>query len=128
MNIGTAATKSGWLLLPVLLVAAGAAWFVMDPGFRPADAPQEASSGMPRNEFERRVRDYILKNPEVIVEAMQRLRVRQHAAEAIDRNLALAQILRITGTPTFVVDKRILRGATDLRTLQGLIREARTER
>jgi protein-disulfide isomerase len=45
---------------------------------------------------------------------------------ATDRNLALAEALRITGTPGFVVGRRILRGATDLETLQSLIREART--
>ncbi|MGH6663080.1 MAG: DsbA family protein [Rhodospirillales bacterium] len=45
--------------------------------------------------------------------------------DAIDRNLALAQALRINGTPGFVVGDRILRGATDLKTLQGLIIEAR---
>ena len=44
---------------------------------------------------------------------------------AIDRNLDLAEALRITGTPGFVVGKRILRGATDLGTLQSLIQEAR---
>jgi protein-disulfide isomerase len=258
MSIRTLARKSGWLLLPALLVAAGAVWFVADPGFRTPAGPSEASSNIPQDEFDRRVRAYILENPEVLVEAMQRLQSRQRAAkaseaeaaldaradevfrdaaspvggipdgnitlvvffdyncpycrrvapvmieaetadsrlrivykefpilgpnslyaakaalaahrqgcyvafhkalmqakgtahagsvlavaakvgldvariradmedlaiqDAIDRNLAL----RITGTPGFVVGQRILRGATDLRTLQGLIREARTE-
>jgi protein-disulfide isomerase len=47
---------------------------------------------------------------------------------AISRNLALAQALRINGTPGFVIGEQILRGATDLKTLQGLIREAREGR
>jgi len=47
---------------------------------------------------------------------------------AIDKNLALAQVLSINGTPGFVVGEQILRGATDLKTLQGLIREARNVR
>lgn len=44
---------------------------------------------------------------------------------AIEKNLALAQALRINGTPSFVVGGQILRGATGLKTLQALIREAR---
>jgi protein-disulfide isomerase len=44
---------------------------------------------------------------------------------AIEKNLELAQALRINGTPGFVIGEQILRGATDLKTLQGLIREAR---
>jgi protein-disulfide isomerase len=44
---------------------------------------------------------------------------------AIDKNLELARALRINGTPGFVLGQQILRGATDLKTLQSLIREAR---
>ncbi len=46
----------------------------------------------------------------------------------IDKNLALARALRIDGTPGFVIGEQILRGATDLKTLQSLIREARDGR
>lgn len=44
---------------------------------------------------------------------------------AIERNLALANDLRIVGTPTFVVGDEIVRGLTDLPTLQNFIAEAR---
>jgi protein-disulfide isomerase len=43
----------------------------------------------------------------------------------IDRNMELAGALRINGTPSFVVGDEILRGATDLATIQTLIEEAR---
>jgi protein-disulfide isomerase len=249
-----------WLLVPALVIAAAAAWFALDPGFRGSETSQEARGPETQDEFGQRVRDYLLENPQVIVEAMQVLQARQQAAEsseaeavlaaradevfhdpmapvtgnpdgdvtlveffdyncpycrrvapvvaaaeaadpqlrivykefpvlgpdsvfaartalaahrqglyfafhealmqaggragedsvlaaaegvgldverlksdmkdpeiqaAIDRNLALAEALRITGTPGFVVGRRILRGATDLETLQSLVRDAR---
>nr|WP_281721399.1 DsbA family protein [Nitrosomonas nitrosa] len=46
----------------------------------------------------------------------------------IDRNIALAQALRINGTPSFVAGDQIVRGAVDLSTLQTLIREAREKK
>jgi len=46
-------------------------------------------------------------------------------ATLIEKNLALAQSLRIDGTPGFVAGRQILRGAVDLKALQGLIQEAR---
>jgi protein-disulfide isomerase len=40
----------------------------------------------------------------------------------------LARALRINGTPGFVIGGQILRGATDLETLQAMIRTAREHR
>ncbi len=48
-------------------------------------------------------------------------------AAAIARNLALAEALRITGTPGFVVGDYIFRGATDTATLDGYIKRARAK-
>ncbi len=45
--------------------------------------------------------------------------------EAIKRNVALAQALRISGTPTFVAGKEILRGLADASTMKRLISAAR---
>lgn len=47
---------------------------------------------------------------------------------AITKNIALAQALRINGTPGFVMGDQILRGATDFETLQAMIRTAREHR
>ena len=46
-------------------------------------------------------------------------------ATLIEKNLALAQSLRIDGTPGFVAGRQILRGAIDLKALQAFIQEAR---
>ena len=47
---------------------------------------------------------------------------------AIDRNMALAAALRINGTPGFIVGDQILRGATELTVLQGMIAQARKQK
>jgi len=47
---------------------------------------------------------------------------------SIQNNIALAQVLRINGTPGFVIGDQILRGATDLNTLETWIRTAREHR
>lgn len=44
---------------------------------------------------------------------------------AIDRNAQLAQALKISGTPGFVVGEQIVPGATDLATMKELIKQAR---
>ena len=46
------------------------------------DAPPISSKTAGRDPFEQRVREYLLKNPEVIMEALQILQERQRAAEA----------------------------------------------
>lgn len=46
---------------------------------------------------------------------------------AIENNRALANELRITGTPTFIVGDEIIRGLVDLATLQRSIAEARDQ-
>jgi protein-disulfide isomerase len=46
-------------------------------------------------------------------------------AGVVDRNLKLAQALRITGTPGFVAGDQILVGATDLKTLQAVLQAVR---
>jgi len=79
----------GWLLLPLLLAVAAAAWLVADPGFRSAEAPPESASRLPQDELEQRVRAFILENPEVLVESMRRLQARQRAAEASEAETAL---------------------------------------
>jgi protein-disulfide isomerase len=45
--------------------------------------------------------------------------------DAIGRNLQLASALGITGTPSFVIGDRVVPGAVELRTLQGLVARAR---
>jgi protein-disulfide isomerase len=253
----------GWLLVPLLLVAGIGAWLALDPGFRLGRLSPDGAANLSQDAFGQRVREYLLENPEVIMEAVRRLEARQQEREeseaqnilkaraddilrdatspvggnpqgdvslveffdyncpycrsvapimadaeaadpqlrivykeypilgpnstfaakaalavhrqgkyvafhqalmqvrgtvddarvldvagkigvdvermktemndpaiqaAIDKNLALAQALRINGTPGFVVGEQILRGATDLKTLRDLIREARSVR
>ncbi len=75
-------------------------------------------------------------NPEKVIEvareagiSIRRLRRDMNEPEiqaTIDRNLALAASLRITGTPSFVVGDRIFRGAADGQTLQALIDRGRS--
>lgn len=46
-------------------------------------------------------------------------------ADAIERNIALAQALRVTGTPSFVIGEEIVRGLVDPATMRRLIARAR---
>lgn len=81
--------RFGFLLLPLLLIIAAGAWYLLDPGFRAGLQPTTASENLPRDAFERRVRDYLVANPEVIVEAMQNLERKQREAEQTEAQAAL---------------------------------------
>lgn len=81
--------RFGFLLLPLLLIIAAGAWYLLDPGFRAGQQPTTASENLPQDAFERRVRDYLVANPEVIVEAMQNLERKQREAEQTEAQAAL---------------------------------------
>ncbi len=70
-----------WLFIPLVLAAAAAMWFALDPGFRSGRQAAELANGIPKDAFERRVRDYLLEHPEVILEAMERYQERRRTAE-----------------------------------------------
>jgi protein-disulfide isomerase len=74
--------------LIVALLAAIAAWVIFDPGFHSGRFAL-FSSGMPQEEFDRRVRDYLINHPEVIVEAVQGLQARQQRADLTEVQEAL---------------------------------------
>lgn len=70
-----------WLgigILLLLLLSAAGAWFALDEGFRVQRASLTEAGP---DAFEERVRTYLLENPEVIAEALQRLQERRRVAE-----------------------------------------------
>lgn len=92
----------GLSILLLLLVAAAGTWSMLDPGFRTRQSSNAVAEALP-DELEQRVRDYILANPEVIVEAMQNLETRRLQAEEGEAQSVLAaradEIFRNPGTP-----------------------------
>ena len=82
-------TLLGWLLVPLIVVVATGAWFAWDPAFQARRPVSDVSTALPKDEFERRVRDYILNNPDVIIEAARRFEQHQRAADESDATTAL---------------------------------------
>jgi protein-disulfide isomerase len=70
-----------WLLVLLTLLAAVGAWFAFRTGFPWPPRGTHWAAAMPKDEFERRVRAYLLEHPEIIAEAISRLEA-QHAAQA----------------------------------------------
>jgi protein-disulfide isomerase len=94
---------------PILVAAAAIAvlaggWFIITADAQHAQvSPQISTEGAEMDPFEQRVRQYLLKNPEVIMEALQLLQQRQRAAEAENLKRTIAErseeILNDPGAP-----------------------------
>jgi protein-disulfide isomerase len=85
------------------IAGAGIAWLIFDSPFRIADGSSESATQVPASEFDQRVRNYLLNNPEVIVESLQLMETRKRANAAAKTNSALAahknEILRDPDSP-----------------------------
>ena len=87
----------GWCLFLFVLVGSVTAWFVLDTGFRTDNEASTVAENIPAAEFDRRVRDYILNNPEVIAEAAQKFRARQRQTAAQTRSEAAGAVKPVDG-------------------------------
>jgi protein-disulfide isomerase len=89
--------------LAFLAVTVIAAWLVL--GLAPSGAHwgTAAAAEMPEAEFERRIRAYLLDNPEVIAEALQKPKARHQAAEQAEAKKILKarsdEVFRDTESP-----------------------------
>ena len=87
----------GRLALILIAVAAAAVlaggWFAMTADAQRAQVspPQMSTEDVELDAFEQRVREYLLKNPEVIMEALQILQQRQRATEAENLKRTIAE-------------------------------------
>ncbi len=80
---------SSRLFALLLFAAAIGTWLMFDPGIRQGLSAAEVASSMPKDEFERRVHDYLLAHPEVIAEAINRLEAQQRDQEVIKARAGL---------------------------------------
>jgi len=87
----------GWCLSLFVVVGSVTAWWVLGIGFRANEEALSAADNIPPDEFDRRVRDYILNNPEVIAEAVQKLRARQQQAAEQTRREAAGAVKPVDG-------------------------------
>lgn len=89
-------------MISVIAVVA-IAWVVFDVRFRMADEMETSVEQTPALDFDQRVRDYLLNNPEVIVESLQRRETRRRASAEAEVRAALAarkeEILRDPDSP-----------------------------
>ena len=103
VNDSTSRNLWSWLLVPIVLIVAVAAWFSFDPGFRNGGSILNVVVDGPRNTFNGWIRNYLLEHPEVIVESMRRLEERQQATvQGEEQNILAAradEIFRAADSP-----------------------------
>jgi len=94
---------AGWLLVPLLLIAAVGAWLALDPGFRWSRSSPDIAADLSQDAFGQRVRAYLLEHPEVVIEAAQRFEARQWAGEELETQQLIRaradEILRDANSP-----------------------------
>jgi protein-disulfide isomerase len=80
------------LLAALMASVLAGAWFGLTADAQRAQVSPQISTGAAElDPFEQRVREYLLKNPEVIMEALQILQERQRAAEAENLKRTIAE-------------------------------------
>ncbi|NJO23686.1 MAG: DsbA family protein [Sphingomonadales bacterium] len=93
----------GWLVVSTTILVSAALLFLADAGTRGPLRPANAQSTVSQDEFERRIRAYLLAHPEVIAEALQGLEERERAAQASAAKSALKthadEVLRDPDSP-----------------------------
>jgi len=93
-----------WLILPLVLVGAVAAWLAFDPGFRRGHQIANLSTDARKDEFERRVHDYLMAHPDVIMQSVNQLEARQRAKDETEVQEIVKsradEIFRDAATPT----------------------------
>jgi protein-disulfide isomerase len=92
-----------WLILPLVLVGAVAAWIAFDPGFRRDRQIANRSTDVPKDKFDRRVHDYLMAHPDVIMQSVNQLEARQRAKDETDLQAIVKsrsdEIFRDAATP-----------------------------
>jgi protein-disulfide isomerase len=78
-----------WLLVLLALLSVFGTWLVFHPGLRWGQSGAHLAAAMPKDEFARRVRAYLLEHPEVIAEAISRLKSQQDEQEAREVQITL---------------------------------------
>jgi protein-disulfide isomerase len=80
---------ASWSLAALIVIGLAGAWFALKPGLRWGRQDAGIAANMPQDEFEQRVRTYLLEHPDVIAEAINRLEARQGEQEATAAQVVL---------------------------------------
>ncbi len=81
---------AGRVIAALVLICASAAWLAFFSYSGVARAQSRAVSDMADDEFDRRVRDYILKNPDVVLDALRLIEKREQTAVGDETKASIA--------------------------------------